>query len=296
MEITVIVPTYNRLASLKDTLHGLQKQTLPSHLFEIIVVNDGSSDDTEKYLKEVEATSTSFRFITQVNAGPAAARNRGIAAARGRIIAFTDDDCIPDANWLEVIQNAFAERDIVGLQGSTYTDVKAITPLTHQIDNENGNASVPTCNAAFTREVLLHVNGFDEHFPFPHNEDADLAWRIEQLGSIQFVKAMRVYHPARTDAFKKVMKRMKIMESEFRLFYRNTTAYQQKRSSSPWKNIYWEIGVKTQGYYLLSRWKYYRRPWLMVQGITLTFIWWFDLVRRLPQFIASNRRERLNNQ
>lgn len=296
MEITVIVPTYNRLASLKDTLHGLQKQTLPAHLFEIIVVNDGSSDDTEKYLKEVEATSTSFRFITQANAGPAAARNRGIATARGRIIAFTDDDCIPDANWLEVIQNAFAERDVVGLQGSTYTDVKAITPLTHQIDNENGNASVPTCNAAFTREVLLRVNGFDEHFPFPHNEDADLAWRIEQLGSIQFVKAMRVYHPARTDAFKKVMKRMKIMESEFRLFYRNTTAYQQKRSSSPWKNIYWEIGVKTQGYYLLSRWKYYRRPWLMVQGIALTFIWWFDLVRRLPQFIASNRQERLNNQ
>ncbi|NBP71401.1 MAG: glycosyltransferase, partial [Cytophagia bacterium] len=256
----------------------------------------GSSDDTEKYLKEVEATSTSFRFITQANAGPAAARNRGIAAARGRIIAFTDDDCIPDVNWLEVIQNAFAERDVVGLQGSTYTDVKAITPLTHQIDNENGNASVPTCNAAFTREVLLRVNGFDEHFPFPHNEDADLAWRVEQLGTIQFIKAMRVYHPARTDAFKKVMKRMKIMESEFRLFYRNTTAYQQKRSSSPWKNIYWEIGVKTQGYYLLSRWKYYRRPWLMVQGITLTFIWWFDLVRRLPQFIASNRRERLNNQ
>jgi glycosyltransferase involved in cell wall biosynthesis len=295
MEITVIIPTYNRLASLKDTLNGLHKQTLPAHLFEIIVVNDGSSDDTEKYLKEVEATSTSFRFITQANAGPAAARNRGIAAARGRIIAFTDDDCIPDANWLEVIQNAFNERDLVGLQGSTYTDVKAITPLTHQIDNENGNASVPTCNAAFTREVLVRVNGFDEHFPFPHNEDADLAWRVEQIGKIQFVKTMRVYHPARTDAFKKVMKRMKIMESEFRLFYRNTTAYQQKRASSPWKNIYWEIGVKTQGYYLLSRWKYYRRPWLMVQGIALTFIWWFDLVRRLPQFIASNRRERLNS-
>jgi glycosyltransferase involved in cell wall biosynthesis len=295
MEITVIVPTFNRVESLKDTINALHKQTLPSQHFEIIVVNDGSSDDTEKYLMEVAGTSPSFRFITQANAGPAAARNRGIAAARGRIIAFTDDDCIPDANWLQVIQSAFAERDVVGLQGSTYTDVKAITPLTHQIDNENGNASVPTCNAAFTREVLLRVNGFDEHFPFPHNEDADLAWRIEQLGSIQFVKAMRVYHPARKDAFKKVMKRMKIMESEFRLYYRNPTAYQQKRASSPWKNIYWEIGVKTQGYYLLSRWKYYKQPWLMVQGTALTFIWWFDLAKRFPQFLASDKIERQNS-
>jgi glycosyltransferase involved in cell wall biosynthesis len=296
MEITVIVPTYNRLVSLKDTVQALQTQTLSRHLYEVIIVNDGSSDGTEKFLQQMVEKEPSFRFFTQANGGPAAARNRGVAEAQGRIIAFTDDDCIPQADWLEVILSAFVEPGTIGLQGSTYTDVKDITPLTHQIDNENGNASVPTCNAAFTREALLRVKGFDEQFPFPHNEDADLAWRIEEFGKILFIKAMRVYHPPRTDVFQKVARRMKIMESEFRLYYRNPRAYQHKRASSPWKNIYWEIGVKTLGYYLVSRWKYYQRPWLMIQGIGLIFIWWADLILRYPRFLKCQRKEEQNSQ
>lgn len=292
MEITVIIPTYNRVDSLHQTLQALQKQTLATHLYEVIVVNDGSTDGTETYLNNVALTLSHFRFFTQKNAGPAAARNKGIYAAKGRIIAFTDDDCIPQDNWLEVIYHTFEKTNCVGVQGSTYTDVQDITPLTHQIDNENGNASVPTCNAAFTKDALLRIHGFDEHFPYPHNEDADLAWRIEKVGSILFEKKMRVYHPPRLDSFKKVAKRMKIMESEFRLFYRNPQAYQQKRAASPWKNIYWEIGVKTQVYYLLNRFKYYKRPLLMVQGFALTFLWWVDLVKRLPRFIHQAKKER----
>jgi glycosyltransferase involved in cell wall biosynthesis len=292
MEITVIIPTYNRVDSLQQTLQALQKQTFAEHRFEVIVVNDGSTDGTEAYLNKVALTFPNFRFFNQKNAGPAAARNRGIYAAQGKIIAFTDDDCIPQNNWLEVIIHAFKENNGVGLQGSTYTDKQDITPLTHQIDNENGNASVPTCNAAFTKEALVQINGFDEHFPYPHNEDADLAWRIEKLGSIAFVKNMCVYHPPRLDSFNKVAKRMKIMESEFRLFYRNPLAYQQKRASSPWKNIYWELGIKTQVYYLLSRVKYYRQPLLMLQGFALTFLWWYDLMIRLPRFIHQAKKER----
>jgi glycosyltransferase involved in cell wall biosynthesis len=292
MEITVIVPTYNRVDSLKQCLQALQQQTLPAHQYEVLVVDDGSTDGTARYLRELATRWPAFRFYSQANAGPAAARNKGIAAARGRVIAFTDDDCIPQRDWLEVIHTTFQTENCVGLQGSTYTDRQDITPLTHQIDNEQGNSSVPTCNAAFTRAALLQINGFDEQFPFPHNEDADLAWRIEKLGAITFVAAMRVYHPPRLDSFAKVAKRMKIMESEFRLFYRNRAAYQRKRASSPWKNIYWEIGVKTLGYYLLSRLKYYRQPKLMIQGMALTFIWGFDLLRRFPQFVKSGSEQR----
>lgn len=292
--ISVVVSTFNRKESLLQTLHGLEAQTYSRNLFEVIIVNDGSSDGTEDMLKNYAATTPlAFRFVSQRNGGPAAARNKGIALACGTWIAFTDDDCIPDTNWLQSIYSTISNTNWIGIQGSTYTDRDQITPLTHQIDNETGNRSVPTCNAAYLRSALLEVGGFDELFPFPHNEDADLAWRIQQIGIIGFSEHMRMYHPPRVDAFKKVAKRMRILESEFRLYYKNKSSYQLHRASSAWKNIYWEIGCKTQWYYLKSRLKFWRQPKLLIQGISLTLIWWYDLISLFPQFKKSAKENEL---
>jgi glycosyltransferase involved in cell wall biosynthesis len=233
-----------------------------------------------------------MRFYTQPNKGPAAARNLALRFAVGEIIAFTDDDCLPHNDWLSTIVEAFRSNEIVGLQGRTYTDVVDITPLTHQIENIHGSKDVPTCNAAYKKDILVLLNGFDENFPYPHNEDADLAWRAEKLGTILFNKEMRVYHPPRTDRFKKVATRMKIMESEFRLFYKDPESYRKNRSGSLWKNIYWEVGVKTQWYYLKSRLKFLFRPVLMVKGLALTFIWWLDLIRSVPKFLKAAKINR----
>ncbi len=293
-KISVVIATYNRKESLLQTLGALQRQTLSAHLFEVIVVNDGSSDGTEEMLTHYQTnTSLAFRFFTQMNGGPAAARNRGIQQSQGEWIAFTDDDCVPEASWLQTIHAIFSETNWVGIQGCTYTDRDQITPLTHQIDNEKGNRSVPTCNAAYHRSVLIHVNGFDEQFPFPHNEDADLAWRVQSFGMIGFSNAMRVHHPPRADQFKKVAKRMRILESEFRLFYKDPGSYKCNRASSAWKNIYWEIGCKTQWYYLKSRLKFWKQPRLLVQGISLTLIWWYDLIRLYPRFRKSAKENQL---
>lgn len=292
--ISVVIASYNRKVSLLQTLAALEAQTLSSNLFEVIVVNDGSTDGTEEVLRIYKNnTSMQFLFLQQSNGGPAAARNKGVAHALGQWIAFTDDDCLPDANWLQTIFSVFSKTNWVGVQGSTFTDRDHITPLTHQIDNENGNRSVPTCNAAYYRKALIAIGGFDEEFPFPHNEDADLAWRIQQLGTIGFSSGMRVHHPPRVDQFKKVAKRMKILESEFRLFYKDKYSYQLNRANSAWKNIYWEIGCKTQWYYLKSRLKFWKQPILLMQGVSLTLIWWYDLVRLYPRFRKSAKNNKM---
>ena len=82
---------------------------------------------------------------------------------------------------------------------------------------------------------------FDTEFPFPHNEDADLAWRIGQIGRIDFNENMRVYHPPRIDSFVKVARQMKYLKSEFPLFHKNPGLYRQHRSVHPWFTIYVDV-------------------------------------------------------
>ena len=292
--ISVIIATYNRADTLVQTLNALTLQTLAPTKFDVIIINDGSTDDTYYQVSKIaDNTTLRINYFYQKNKGPAAARNRGIKEATGKYIAFTDDDCLPHPNWLNSIITTLDNSNWVGIQGSTYTDKKNITPLTHQIDNTSGNASVPTCNAAYTKKVLLEINGFDEGFPYPHNEDADLAWRISKLGKIGFCQHMLVYHPPRKDAFHKISKRMKILESEFRLYYKDKKSYIINRAKDPWMNIYWEIGIKTQWYYIKQRFRYSDRPTLLLQGLTINLLWWLDLCLLLPTFIKAARKNKM---
>lgn len=292
MNISVVIATYNRAASLKKTLDSLANQQF-NDLYEVIVVDDGSRDETLKMLAEYNQNSLHLRFFSQENKGPAAARNVGISKASYGIIAFTDDDCIVHDDWLQTIAIGFENPAIVGQQGSTYTYNHFVTPTTHQIDNINGNPSVPTCNASYRTEALIKAKGFDEAYPHPHNEDADLAWRIEKDGLIQFNSKMLVCHPPRKDKFLKVARRMKILESEFRLYYKNSDQYKKYRGGNPWKVIYFEIMVKTLGYYMLKRIKDIRKPYEMVVGVSLIFIWFMDLILRLPDYQRENKISRL---
>lgn len=290
IRISVVMATFNRRKSLEEALGALERQNLKHEAYEVIVVDDGSTDDASDFLRDWKSkANTSRHYLTQRNGGPAAARNAGVRIARGAVVAFTDDDCLADPDWLKAIDHCMTQNNWAAVQGATYTDKGDITPLTHQIDNEGGNASVPTCNAAYRKEVLDRLDGFDEAFPFPHNEDADLAWRAERFGPVGFDSTIRMYHPARQDSFRKVSKRMKILESEFRLYWKNPDAYEKKRASSPWTNIYWNIGCKTQLYYLRSRLKYIGRPWLMLQGLALTFLWWIDLIVKFPAFYRADK-------
>lgn len=294
IKVSVIVPTYNRIKLLKKQVQALLNQTIGREDFEILIVNDGSSDGTKEYLDGVQKNHSNVYVFHHKNGGPAHARNTALAVARGAVIAFTDDDCEVDQNWLFVILKEF-KTGLVGLQGLTYTDREDITPFTHQIDNEKGHNSIPTCNAAYRKDLLIEIGGFDETFPYPHNEDADVGWQMQEKGTVKFCENMRVYHPPREDQFHKVAKRMNILDSEFTLYQKNPSLYMKYRDKNPIRHIYYQIFIKVMWYYTYSRIKYWRRPKLMFKGLALTAYWYFDLIRKYPRYKSIYNQIRVDN-
>ena len=288
IKISVIVPTYNRLELLKSQVNALMSQTLAETQYEVLVVNDGSSDGTKEYLDHMQDFYDHLKIFHHQNGGPAKARNTALKHVSGSIVAFTDDDCVVDRNWLETILEQWNES-IVGLQGATYTDREHVTPLTHQIDNLSGHNSVPTCNAAYLKSALTFIDGFDESFPSPHNEDADVSWRIQQIGKVAFCPEMRVYHPPRKDSFRKVSRRMKIMESEFTLYQKSPALYKKYRDKDPLSHIYGKVFFHHLGYHFLVKIKLWKRPELMLQGMVISMIWWLDLLVKFPFYLKMSR-------
>jgi len=192
--ISVIIPTHNRSSSLKKTLLSLMNQTYPKDRYEIIIVDDGGRDNTEKMIKELnKQTNSNINYFWQKNRGPAAARNLGIKHAKADIIAFTDDDCIVNPDWLEKIIEAFSkDKDAMIVGGETLPPKGRIVAAVGQgltknafFDYVNGKKETiffPTCNAAFRKEVFKKAGYFDEDFPLAAGEDLEICWRAFKKG------------------------------------------------------------------------------------------------------------------
>jgi glycosyltransferase involved in cell wall biosynthesis len=196
---SIIIPTFNGASRIVGCLDSLMKQTAGRDV-EILVVDDGSTDNTAK----VVAGYSSVRLITQANAGPASARNRGALEARGTILLFTDDDCVPMPDWLEAMLGPFKDRDVVGAKGVYRTHQKSLTARFVQIEYEDkyrlmaGLPSIDfidTYSAAFRRDRFLEMTGYDTSFPVACAEDIELSYRMSALGwKMKFVPAAIVYH------------------------------------------------------------------------------------------------------
>lgn len=194
-QVSVIVPTFNRLDYLQKCLASLVQLNHPA--FEIIVVNDGSTDETPTYLQELSKQINNLRLINQPNNGPSAARNAGIAAAGADIIAFTDDDCQPEPNWLVEVTKPFEDPNIVGVIGRTVYVSKNHRGRFPERVVQNPEAAFPmSCNLGYRKSALQKINGFDSFFDQFTNEDAELALRIlkANLGRLAPNKKALVYH------------------------------------------------------------------------------------------------------
>ncbi|PWJ38514.1 glycosyltransferase family 2 protein [Sediminitomix flava] len=291
MDISIVIPSHNRKASLIQLLKSIKESDTETIQFEVIVVCDGCVDGTEKEIEAFQKQFSVLKYISQKGAGPAAARNNGAKLAQGKYIAFTDDDCLVSKEWLKAIITGFSKfPKVIGLQGKTLTNKKECTPLTHQIHNEAGHSAWPTCNVAYRKDYFERVGGFDESFPFAHNEDADIAWRLEKEGPMIFYSEMLIIHPPREESFKKLSKRMKMLESEFLLYHKDAKTYKEKRNSSPWVTIYWEVFLVHQFRQLKSRFKFIHKPKEFFLGLALNFYWWYELIALLPKYMAADKK------
>jgi GT2 family glycosyltransferase len=291
IRISIIVPTHNRRDLLLQLLESLFRQRLAAAEFEILVVCDGVTDGTSHSVRELCKMHPCLHLIEQAQAGPGAARNAGARAARGRYLAFTDDDCVAGECWLEQLLLAFERTDAVAVQGKTTTDRLTRTPLTHQMEVlSSWPAALPTCNAAYRKDVFDRVGGFDESFRFPHDEDADLAWRIEELGKIVFAPEAQIMHPPRRDRLSKRAQWVRGLESEFLLFYKNRDKYRKYVSPSPWWTIYWKVFVVGQIQLAKSCCRYLIKPFrphYFFVGMGLLLARWFNLIRYFPAYLKA---------
>jgi glycosyltransferase involved in cell wall biosynthesis len=211
LKLTVIVPTYNRSDLLGQTLRKLLgEQTAPASEYEIVVVDDGSTDNTPEIVAAVgTSASDRLRYYRQENKGPAAARNLGVREAKGKIILFTGDDCIPDRRLIEEHLKAHERSGDVAIIGhiAWHPDLE-ITPLmlfldegaqfgfTQITDPENLTFfTFYTANCSLHRHWLDDVGGFDEEFRQAAYEDIELAYRMTQRGlRIVYRSSALTYH------------------------------------------------------------------------------------------------------
>jgi GT2 family glycosyltransferase len=185
-------------------IDALLAQTLPASRFEIIVVDDGSSRATREQVmaalsqRRTARRAPTLRFLwLPMNRGPAAARNSGILAARGGVIAFTDDDTVPAPNWLEAGLAAIAQgADAVA--GAIDVPLPPV-PTDYERDAAGrSNAGFVTANCFVRRDLLCAVGGFDERFRRAWREDTDLCFRLRASGAIVRASTRaRVVHPVR---------------------------------------------------------------------------------------------------
>jgi GT2 family glycosyltransferase len=291
--ISVVVPTFNRRDDLLRLLESLWQQTLSRDQFEVIVACDGSNDGTIEMVRQCQIRTWNLRLLELPNRGPATARNSGAKAALGRYLAFTDDDCVVAPDWLVQILEAFQATGAVAIQGRTTTNRASRTPLTHEIEVlEPRTTTVPTCNAAYLKSVFDAAGGFDEHFPFPHDEDTDLAWRVEDLGAIVFASAVHVLHPPRRDTFWKRARWVRMWQSDFLLYQKNPVKYKRYIGPSPWWTIYWTVFVMHQLRFARSCFRFVIisfQPQCFLQGLTLLVARWFGLIWYFPEYFRAQK-------
>ncbi len=199
--VSVVVATHDRAARLRALLASLRSQTIGTDAFEVIVVDDGSADDTAAVLAAERAVGTlDLQVVTHERAqGPGAARDAGWRLARAPLVAFTDDDCRVSPGWLEAGLAAWGDDAELVVQGRTDPDpeeASRIGAFTRTVRVEALGPFYQTCNIFYPRALLERVGGFDvAAFRSFSAEDADLAWRcLEDGAAAKFAPEAQAWH------------------------------------------------------------------------------------------------------
>ncbi|MEX0595873.1 MAG: glycosyltransferase [Candidatus Paceibacterota bacterium] len=206
MEISVIVPVYNAENTIEQCLKSLTNQTIRKNLYEIILIDDGSIDNTASVIKTyiAENSEVKISYLKIENSGPARARNIGVKKSDNKIVLLTDSDCKVEENWIEMMYSSFEENDVVAVKGRYKTQQTSEVAKLVQAEFETKYRVlakyecidfVDTYSAGYRRDIFLEIEGFDESYPQASTEDIDLSFRLYQKGyKMKFNSHAIVYH------------------------------------------------------------------------------------------------------
>jgi len=224
-KISVVVPTHFRPGYLRKTLEAILAQTYSKELFEVLVVGfdkDKSMAGVEKYFKNmgIKFYRISSPFVDKK-------RNFGISKAKFDIVAFTDDDCLPEKQWLAEIAKLFErKKEIAGVEGFTWNDNKAL--YCHAPENKTGNRFL-ACNYAFKKSILNEIGGFDEDYHLNYREDTDLVFKMLEKGyKIEFSQNAKVFHPPLKQKLRAPLRDLIGIRSDVLLFKKFPKLYRQR--------------------------------------------------------------------
>ncbi len=196
--VSVVICAYDAERTMRDCLESLRRLDYPN--FEVVIVDDGSRDRTA----DISMDFPEFRLIRQPNKGLAVARNVGMHAARGEIIAYTDSDCVVDPHWLTLMVRSMTENNFDGCGGPNYAPHEegwiaascAASPGApcHVLVAEDRAEHLAGCNMLFSKAALAKIGGFDPQFTSA-GDDVDICWRLLDAGfKLGFSPAAFVWH------------------------------------------------------------------------------------------------------
>jgi cellulose synthase/poly-beta-1,6-N-acetylglucosamine synthase-like glycosyltransferase len=253
--VSVVICAYNAERTMDACLASLRNLNYPD--YEVIVVNDGSTDRTpaitaeHKRAYDADPTGPPMVIIDQPNRGLSVARNVGMEASSGEIIAYTDSDCVPDPDWLYFLVYKFLRNGFVAVGGPNFPPAEpslvpaavAVSPggPTHVLLNDEVAEHIPGCNMAFTKKVMQEVGGFEPIFAAA-GDDVDYCWRLQNKGyTVGFSPAATVWHYRRNTVKAYLKQQMGYGKAEALLYFKHPYRFNMLGQSRWLGRIYGEL-------------------------------------------------------
>jgi GT2 family glycosyltransferase len=290
--ISVVIPTHGRPELLRRCLDAVLVQAYPPDCVEIVVVEDGGPGDAAPVVRELQGRPAAprLRYRAVRQGGPGAARNAGLAHAQGDVIAFTDDDTVPDRRWLAAGVAALSN-------GADAVSGRTIVPLSDQPTDAEANvqglerATFATCNVLVKRQWLDRVGGFDPRFRRAYREDSDLEFRLLDAGArIARVDDAIVVHPPRPEPPFASLRQQRNQVYDALLFKKHPTRFRATIRKRP-PSIYYAITLGQIGA-ILAVARQRPRLALLTNALWVTLVGRFFLQRvrhrsRSPEHVAE---------
>ena len=294
--VSVVVPAYNAAATIEACLQSLLAQDYPRERYEVVVVDNNSSDETAAIVARYPVQLLQERS----RQSSYAARNRGIEAARGELVAFTDADCVAEPNWLTCLVEGHTDATVGAFAGRVLalrpeTILEQFAQRRRQVSQDASMACsfLPyaiTANVAYRRDILRALGGFDEQLI--SGGDADLSWRLQQVcgRAIRFNRDAIVHHKHRS-TLKSFWRQHRLYGYGTAMLYQRYAGYRKSLGYETWYGLKRVSSFLPRGLSRLARWPlrrhergvYFAEHFLEILCTTSRFLGILDYAcRRLP--------------